>query len=132
MARFIVPNGCSDRHIRRFISFCFQPVFTWLLQLVFGKINFFPFAFPFVTLITVRAMPAGIFICITDISIFLCILSQDFSCRTVYKISFGISHKISCFCLFRHFFLTSIYSAFFRLFICHFPAHCLYFHILYH
>ena len=72
MARFIVPNGCSDKHIRwfvfslsgfrknfttfffhnaifflfcffRFLPFCFQPSFTRFLQLVFCKINLFPF-----------------------------------------------------------------------------------------
>ncbi len=100
MARFIVPNGCSDKHIRwfvfslsgfrknfttfffhnaifflfcffRFLPFCFQPSFTRFLQLVFCKINLFPFTFSFVTPVTVRAMLTGIFICITDISIFL-------------------------------------------------------------
>ena len=98
------------------ISLCFQPVFTRFLQLIFCKINFFPLAFSFVTLIPVRAMFTRIFVCITDISILLyTFLSKDFSCRTIYQIPFRISDKTSCFRLFQHFFLlpyTPLFSGF--------------------
>ena len=52
-------------------SLCFQPFFTWLLQSILRKINLFPFAFSSITLIPVWTVLTGIFIGITDISIFL-------------------------------------------------------------
>lgn len=95
------------------ISLCFQPIFTRFLQLIFCKINFFPLAFSLVTFISVRSMLTRIFVCITDIPVFLyAFLPQDLSCRTVYQISLRISDKILCFRLIQHFFRTSIYTAF--------------------
>ena len=115
------------------ISLCFQPIFTRFLQLIFCKINFFPLAFSLVTSISVRSMLTRIFVCITDIPVFLyAFLPQDLSCRTVYQISLRISDKILCFRLIQHFFRTSIYTAFFRFFIYHFPTHSLYLYILYY
>ena len=82
------------------ISLCFQPIFTRFLQLIFCKINFFPLAFSLVTFISVRSMLTRIFVCITDIPVFLyAFLPQDLSCRTVYQISLRISTKYSVFAL---------------------------------
>ena len=68
---FIMPFFTRFRFLR-LLSFGFQPALTWFYQLIFGKVDLFPFAFSLVTLIAVRAMFTRIFIGIADIPVFLC------------------------------------------------------------
>ena len=116
---FIMPFFTRFRFLR-LLSFGFQPALTWFYQLIFGKVDLFPFAFSLVTLIAVRAMFTRIFIGIADISVFLyALLSQDFPSRTVYQVSLRISDKITFFCFFQLFLRTSIYTALIPKFIHH-------------
>ena len=85
---FIMPFFTRFRFLR-LLSFGFQPALTWFYQLIFGKVDLFPFAFSLVTLIAVRAMFTRIFIGIADIPVFLyALLSQDsFQALMLFSIS---------------------------------------------
>lgn len=84
-------------------TFCspgLRPFLPWFFQCILCKIDFVPFAFPFITLITVRTMSAGIFIGITNLFAFLnTFLPQYFNGWTIYKFLFGFLTKYPSLCL---------------------------------
>ena len=95
---FFISDFCFLPALLIFLPLCFQPLFTSFLQRILCKIDFFPFVFSLITLVSIFAVFTGIFIRIPDIPVFLdTFLPQNLSRRAVNQIPFRISDEISSF-----------------------------------